>query len=945
MPVNAAVIRGVQKLVLYETRARYFLVGSNNAQTKHRVLKIDRTEPRDLVIIDDKHVYSQQEVRELLGRLDLGNRTKIGQKGSSGLSRAVSAHGIVGFVRFLEGYYIVLITKRRRMADIGGHSIYKIEDTNMIYIPHDSVRVTHPDEARYVRIFQNVDLSSNFYFSYSYDLSHSLQCNMTLLQMPCDAGESEELNTSGRQDSFDIFEEEGLPTPVVHGLINEPYAKYVWNVRLLENVKNIVHPDWLLYIIHGFCGQSKLLIYGRPVHVTLIARRSSRFAGTRFLKRGANCEVRARDGRTTSSTVCRVSHPSNTSCFSSGFISVCSGGILRFLSNTNYLGLVMHQCFESIAQLQFVIGRTSTHSDKREKRKHEKILSEEFYPAITNLNQFLPPEHGIEYIAWDMARYTKSKLCNVLDRLSMIAENVVKRTGFFVNRPEFYCHTLRPDESSGKREKRKHEKILSEEFYPAITNLNQFLPPEHGIEYIAWDMARYTKSKLCNVLDRLSMIAENVVKRTGFFVNRPEFYCHTLRPDERWGDLGGKVTPNGRLQVCLPQNLLHVGAQSGQEVSNQKHSIYLTDTLNQQSHAAWFYVVKLYNKIKPKLRLGQTGITHRSNIDGLCLSDADRQDAINLFLQVFQPSESKPHLWELPTDFYLHHSDTMVLPHQQHSYTHWWTDGVLTFLPSPYDEAQCEKNRRKVTVKRVNRFDESIDIYTEIFKPYELTSFDDTFSIAMTNSAREFMPKTVGLDPSPFTVRKPDESAKSVLGSKSSKEEAVLQRKTAASAPPPPSEEQISSSSEDDSEEEREEEGTASQRSTPIRVSEPSDSVRTHEDPPQQRLPPVRETYGLNLLAIPPDEDVLIYHRFAHLGQNQHKVERRDDMKKLDAVISLAPVSLFPSDSIYEVSAPEVDIQSREVFECHVQTGRGWVRTLCQEDVLMYREYIKNRYM
>lgn len=35
-------------------------------------------------------------MRELLGRLDLGNRTKIGQKGSSGLLRAVSAFGIVG---------------------------------------------------------------------------------------------------------------------------------------------------------------------------------------------------------------------------------------------------------------------------------------------------------------------------------------------------------------------------------------------------------------------------------------------------------------------------------------------------------------------------------------------------------------------------------------------------------------------------------------------------------------------------------------------------------------------------------------------------------------------------------------------------------------------------------------------------------------------------------
>uniref|UniRef100_A0A9J8D5K5 FIG4 phosphoinositide 5-phosphatase n=1 Tax=Cyprinus carpio carpio TaxID=630221 RepID=A0A9J8D5K5_CYPCA len=724
---------------------RYFLVGSNNAQTKHRVLKIDRTEPRDLVIIDDKHVYSQQEVRELLGRLDLGNRTKIGQKGSSGLSRAVSAYGIVGFVRFLEGYYIVLITKRRRMADIGGHSIYKIEDTNMIYIPNDSVRVTHPDEARYVRIFQNVDLSSNFYFSYSYDLSHSLQYNMTLLQMPCDAGESEELNTSGRQDSFDIFEEEGIPTQVDQA---DPYAHVA-----------ALHFDQMLQR------------FGSPI----------------------------------------------------------------------------------------------------------------------------------------------------------IILNLVK-----------------------KREKRKHEKILSEEFYPAITNLNQFLPPEHGIEYIAWDMARYTKSKLCNVLDRLSMIAENVVKRTGFFVNRPDFYCHTLRPDERWGDLGGKVTPNGRIQTgvlrtncvdCLDRTntaqfmvgkcalayqLYALGMIDKPKlqfdtdcVSRLFEELYEDhgDTLSlQYGGSQLVHRVKTYRKIAPWTQHSKDIMQTLSRYYSNAFSDADRQDAINLFLQVFQPSESKPHLWELPTDFYLHHSDTMVLPHQQHSYTHWWTDGLLTFLPSPYDEAQCEKNRRKVAVKRMNRFDESIDIYTEFFKPYELTSFDDTFSIAMTNSSREFMPKTVGLDPSPFTVRKPDESAKSVLGSKSSKEEAVLQRKTAASAPPPPSEEQISSSSEDDSEEEREEDGTASQRSTPIRLTEPSDSSRLHE-----RLPPVRETYGLNLLVNPPDEDILIYHS--------------------------APVSLFPSDSIYEVSAPEVDVQSRAVFECHVQTGRGWVRTLCHEDVLMYREYIKNRYM
>ncbi|KAG7272041.1 hypothetical protein CRUP_030145 [Coryphaenoides rupestris] len=121
----------------------------------------------------------------------------------------------------------------------------------------------------------------------------------------------------------------------------------------------------------------------------------------------------------------------------------------------------------------------------------------------------------------------------------------------------------------------------------------------------------------------------------------------------------------------------------------------------------------------------------------MCRLYADRQDAINLFLQVYQPSEFRPHLWELPTDFYLHHKSSMVLAQERRSYTYWWSEGVLSFLPVAYDEVSCEDNRKKVKVKRVNRYDEAIDIYTEFFKPYELTSFDDTFCIAMTNSARQ----------------------------------------------------------------------------------------------------------------------------------------------------------------------------------------------------------------
>ena len=45
---------------------RLYVVGSNDSQSKFRVLKIDRTEARDLIINDDKIIYTEREIRDLL---------------------------------------------------------------------------------------------------------------------------------------------------------------------------------------------------------------------------------------------------------------------------------------------------------------------------------------------------------------------------------------------------------------------------------------------------------------------------------------------------------------------------------------------------------------------------------------------------------------------------------------------------------------------------------------------------------------------------------------------------------------------------------------------------------------------------------------------------------------------------------------------------------------
>lgn len=100
------------------------------------------------------------------------------------------------------------------MAVIGHHTIYKIEDTSMIYIPNDTIRVFHPDEQRYVKMFQSIDLSSNFYFSYSYDLTHTLQNNMTppkhikpdiFNTNNTDSNQAENSDTEDAEDFFNIW--------------------------------------------------------------------------------------------------------------------------------------------------------------------------------------------------------------------------------------------------------------------------------------------------------------------------------------------------------------------------------------------------------------------------------------------------------------------------------------------------------------------------------------------------------------------------------------------------------------------------------------------------------------------------------------------------------------------------------------------------------------------
>ncbi|CAO3590021.1 unnamed protein product [Absidia cylindrospora] len=60
---------------LYETKSRYYIVGTDHSKQRYRVLKVHRTNPKDLVVIDDGVVYTEQEKNKLLNMIENGNLT------------------------------------------------------------------------------------------------------------------------------------------------------------------------------------------------------------------------------------------------------------------------------------------------------------------------------------------------------------------------------------------------------------------------------------------------------------------------------------------------------------------------------------------------------------------------------------------------------------------------------------------------------------------------------------------------------------------------------------------------------------------------------------------------------------------------------------------------------------------------------------------------------
>lgn len=961
--MQCPLISCTQKIVIYETKARYFIVGSNNTETKFRVLKIDRMEPRDLNVIDDKVEYSRKEIRELLMRIDVGNRPRL-QKGPVGLKRTVSAFGIVGFVRFLEGYYMVLITKRRRVSLIGPHTIYKIEDTALVYIPNDLVRYVHPEEQRYVKMFQNVDLSSNFYFSYSYDLTHTLQYNLTPCKLRTDGGgggaasdESQQTSsklefwqTDGTNDEFihnsvradrdveDAFsaiqnplesdesssvgnnrkpianngtlngtdgsdcsrqteeEEEGQTKVPVYGVRTAPQWKYVWNENMLKKVYDEIQMDWILIIVHGFIGQSNINVFGRPVYLTLIARRSNQFAGTRFLKRGANTKGSVANEVETEQIVHDASMISFDRIRFTSFVQLRGSIPLHWSQDINkmvpkppitldqsdpygyivgqHLNQVLHRYGAPIIILDLV--------KKREKKRHESIISEELVNVIQYLNQFLPIEHYIKYIGFDMARVNKTKNSNVLLRLAEIAEFCVKKTSFFQSHHAHFCRELRPNAKC------------------------------RGLLATGCDQAKrqcgVVRTNCVDCLDRTNT-AQFVIGKCALAMQ-----LHAL------GIIDVPVLNFDSDCVRMMEDLYE----------DQGDTLALQYGGSQLVHR-----IKSYRKVAPRTSSARDIMQTLSRYYSNAFSDSDKQQAINLFLGVFEPEEGSSNIWELTTDFYLHNDLTLKGPRTRlRRYTQWWELPVVRSLPLPYEEESKGFEGRIVFLK-TSANDERIDAFWEYYKPYELTTLDEQYSFNMPNSIRDFMPK-FATNHSPFTPRVGRRQEQ--YGNLVHEVNPNMSGKDSTSSTTSNGSEGSTSGSENS-----DIEGDFDENDGDVAVSD--GGVSTKPKMLKDMFETMVQTYGIEINE-PSLTSNALYKRYALIGDIATKpLASHEDAKMLpkatttNLLLSAESVSL---DLVRTVRTPRVSNRSTGIYEQYCKRGRVGASSPTDHDLQIYQQYALN---
>ncbi|KAF7091477.1 hypothetical protein CFC21_094051 [Triticum aestivum] len=598
----------LQSFELYESASRFYIFGTNADKTVWRLLKIDRSETSELDIDECSTVYTQAEYLELVSGLDEDHRS------TGGVKFVTKFYGIIGFIKFLGPFYMLIITEQRKIGEIFDHPVYQVTKTSMIELANSKSRssfLNTRDENRYKKILNTLDLRKDLFFSYSYPIMRGLQRNL-----------------SDPQEGWSLYE-----------------STFVWNEFLTRQIRNCLQSTlWTVALVYGFFKQDKFAISGKDIMFTLIARRSRHYAGTRYLKRGVNEKGRvANDVETEQIVYEAVPMPTEVSSVVQNRGSIplfwsqdtsklnIKPDIILHEKDKNYEATKLH--FENLRGrygnpiIIFNLIKT------RERR--ESMLRREFDKAIRIINKLFSEENQLRFLHWDLHKNSQGEPTNVLDVLLKVAFRALTLTEFF------YCQVAPPTGS----ETAPHWPALlhSHDPYFCDENSNSDISQEDisGSSDSSGNGTTEDKAETSELPQLKPPIFQKGVLRTNCIdcldrTNVAQYAYGLAALGHQLHALGCVESPELGLGAPVAHHLMHFYERMGDTLAVQ----YSGSAAHNKIFSAKRGHLKLFIRSQEFFRTLQR---HYSNA---CI-DANKQAAINLFLGYFQPKQGSPALWEL----------------------------------------------------------------------------------------------------------------------------------------------------------------------------------------------------------------------------------------------------------------------------------------------------------
>lgn len=205
---------------------------------------------------------------------------------------------IFGIYHLLSGPYLALVTESEVAVAVAGLEFRRITKAAIIPLIKSGAPLSEErqaDEDRYLELLHAAISSHQFYFSYTHDVTQTLQRLATRAPTPAQAQKAQPSPAGGSNGGVKgAGAEAGAPVP----LWQRADERFFWNRELVSELVAAKAHDWIVPMMNAFldfrpnCSIGSVTAPGRRhrFHLLFVSRRSRHRQGCRFTMRGLDEE-------------------------------------------------------------------------------------------------------------------------------------------------------------------------------------------------------------------------------------------------------------------------------------------------------------------------------------------------------------------------------------------------------------------------------------------------------------------------------------------------------------------------------------------------------------------------------------------------------------------------------------------------------------------------------